>query len=354
MYRILAINLGSTSSKVAYYQDDNCVIKENIEHPSSALASFQDILDQQEYRKLVIEKFLYQHSVDPLTLDAVVSRGGHTRPISGGVYKIDDIMLTEIRSGNFGRHACDIGVFIAASMAKQSGAEAFVVDPPVTDEFEPLARYSGLPELPRKSSFHALNQRAVAQKYAKQAGIPYEQLNLIVVHMGGGISVAAHRQGKMIDANNALTGDGPFSTNRTGGLPVGALVDLCFSGIYSKQEVKAKLNGKGGMLAYLGENDVKTVAAKALSGDERCKECLDAMLYQTAKEIGAASAVLRGHVDAILLTGGIAHSEYVVNFLDDAVNYLGPISVYPGEHEMEALALGAYKVLTGNAEAKQI
>lgn len=270
------------------------------------------------YRRASIEEFLCKNTIDPLSLDAVVSRGGHTHPISGGVYKINDIMLSEIQSGNFGRHACDIGVFIADSMAKQSGAEAFVVDPPVTDEFKPLARYSGLPELPRRSSFHALNQRAVAHKYAKQVGTPYEDLNLIVVHMGGGISVAAHQHGKMVDANNALTGDGPFSTNRTGGLPVGALVDLCFSGMYTKQEVKARINGKGGMIAYLGENDVKTVEAKALAGDKKYKECLDAMLYQTAKEIGASSAVLMGSVDAILLTGGIAHSQYVVRYLEDS------------------------------------
>ena len=354
MYRILAINLGSTSSKVAYYQDESCLIKENIEHSVAELECFQDILDQRSYRQSVIEDFLRQHSIDPLTLDAVVSRGGHTHPISGGVYNVDDTMLDEIRSGNFGRHACDIGVFIADSMSKQSEAKAFVVDPPVTDEFEPLARYSGLPELPRRSSFHALNQRAVAHKYSRQTGVPYEDLNLIVVHMGGGISVAAHHHGKMVDANNALTGDGPFSTNRTGGLPVGALVDLCFSGTYSKQEIKAKLNGKGGMVAYIGENDVKTVEAKALAGNETYKECLDAMLYQTAKEIGAAAAVLKGSVDAILLTGGIAHSQYVVNYLDDMVNYIGPLFVYPGEHEMEALALGAYNALSGNTEAKCI
>lgn len=354
MYRILAINLGSTSSKVAYYQDETCLIKENIEHPVAELSCFQNILDQQDYRRASIEEFLCKNTIDPLSLDAVVSRGGHTHPISGGVYKINDIMLSEIQSGNFGRHACDIGVFIADSMAKQSGAEAFVVDPPVTDEFKPLARYSGLPELPRRSSFHALNQRAVAHKYAKQVGTPYEDLNLIVVHMGGGISVAAHQHGKMVDANNALTGDGPFSTNRTGGLPVGALVDLCFSGMYTKQEVKARINGKGGMIAYLGENDVKTVEAKALAGDKKYKECLDAMLYQTAKEIGASSAVLMGSVDAILLTGGIAHSQYVVRYLEDMVSYLGPLFVYPGEHEMEALAFGAYGVLNGTTEAKHI
>lgn len=354
MYRILVVNLGSTSSKVAYYEDRICLIKENISHKAEELKHFPQILDQQDYRRQAIEDFLIRHGIDVSKLDAVVSRGGQTHPIPGGVYLITDAMLAEIKSGVFGRHATDIGVHIAAAMAKDVGAIGMVVDPPVTDEFEPLARYSGLPEFPRISSFHALNQRAVAQRYAADVGAPYEQLNIVGVHMGGGISVVAHREGKMIDGNNALVGDGPFSTNRTGTLPVGALVDLCFSGKYTREEVMAKINGNGGLMAYLGENDVKTVEEKALAGNGQYKECLDAMLYQVGKEIGSAIAVLKGKVDAILLTGGIAYSSYVIEFLSDMVGSLAPVKVYPGEYEMYALAQGAYKVLTGAVKPKRI
>ncbi len=346
MHRILAINLGSTSSKVAYFEGEEQKVKENIEHSADELNQFDNILDQHEYRKKVIIDFLEENQVDYKSLDAVVSRGGHTHPIEGGTYQINEAMLEEIKSGEFGRHACDIGVFIAASMALEGNALAMVVDPPVTDEFEPLAYYSGLPELPRKSSFHALNQRAVGKQYAKETNQDYAKLNLVVVHMGGGISVAAHKKGRMVDANNALTGDGPFSTNRTGTLPVGSLVDMCFSNQFTKAEIKAKLNGKGGMTAYLGENNVKVVQKEALNGNEKYKECLDAMLYQTCKEIGGATTVLKGEIDAILLTGGIVYSEYVVSYIESQVGFLAPIKVYPGEHEMTALALGANRVLT--------
>lgn len=354
MYQILVINLGSTSSKVAYYEDRECKLKENIVHKAEELRQFPEILDQQDYRRRAIEEFLARNGLDAAQMDAVVSRGGQTHPIPGGAYRITDEMLAEIQSGVYGRHATDIGVHIAAAMAKDSGALGMVVDPPVTDEFEPLARYSGLPELPRISSFHALNQRAVARKYAEDIGAAYEQLNLVCVHMGGGISVVAHRKGRMVDGNNALTGDGPFSTNRTGTLPAGALVELCFSGKYTKAEVMAKINGKGGLMAYLGENDVKAVEKRAMQGDDRYKECLDAMLYQTGKEIGGAVAVLNGEADAILLTGGIAHSSYVVEYLTGMIGGLAPVKIYPGEHEMEALALGAYSVLTGSMECKTI
>lgn len=354
MYKIVAINLGSTSSKLAYYEDEDCKIKVNIEHPAEEIRKYPTVLDQFPYRFQVISEFLKENGIDYKELDAIVSRGGHTRPIVGGTYRVNELMLTEIKSGNFGRHACDLGVIIAFSMSSEGKAIPMVVDPPTTDEFEPMARYSGIPEIRRKSSFHALNQRAVGRQYAKDLGEPYESLNLIVVHMGGGISVAAHKHGKMVDANNALTGDGPFSTNRTGGLPVGQLIDLCFSGKFTYEEMKRKNNGQGGLMAYLGENDVRTVEEKATSGNAEYKECLDAMIYQTCKEIASLAPVLKGKVDAILLTGGIAHSKYVTGQIEENTGFLAKVVSYPGEYEMQALALGAYDGLRGAKEIKEM
>lgn len=354
MYKIVAVNLGSTSSKIAYYEDRRCIKTTNIEHPARELKAFEQILDQYEYRKNKIIEFLQTMGVDYKALDAIVSRGGHTHPIPGGCYAITDNMLDEIRSGRFGRHACDVGVFIAGALAGEGHALAMVVDPPVTDEFHPLARFSGLPSLPRKSSFHALNQRAAAKKYAGEQQKCYEELNLIGVHMGGGISIAVHQRGQMVDANNALTGDGPFSTNRAGTLPAGQLVELCFSGEYTKNQLMGQINGRGGMMAWLGENDIKTIQEKALAGNAHYKECLDAMLYQTCKAIGSAAPVLCGQVDAIILTGGIVHSDYVVGYLREHCGFIAPLAVYPGEFEMEALALGAYDVLEKKEVLKEI
>jgi butyrate kinase len=352
MYKVVAINLGSTSTKLAYYEDDNRVIKVNIEHPAEEIRKYPEIMDQYQYRFDVIGKFLEDHNINYRELDAIVSRGGHTHPIVGGTYKINEDLLGEVKSGKFGRHAGDLGVLIAYSMAGEGKAIPMVVDPPTTDEFEPMARYSGLPDMPRRSSFHALNHRAVGRQYAKDINRPYEDLNLIVVHMGGGITVAVHSNGKMIDANNGLEGDGPFSTNRTGTLPVGALVDACYSGKYTYREMKRRLNGRGGMMAYIGENDVQTVQKKALEGNVQYKECLDAMLYQTCKEVGSLAPVVKGRVGPILLTGGVAYSEYVTKYIDEHVNYLAKVVSYPGEYEMQALALGAYDALRGTRELK--
>ena len=354
MYKIVAINLGSTSSKLAYYEDDNCKIKVNIEHPVEEIKQYREIFDQFEYRAKVIGDFLKDHGIDYKEVDAIVSRGGHTRPLVGGTYQINELMLAESRSGKFGLHASDLGVKIAHAMADEGKAIPMVVDPPVTDEFEPWARYSGLPEIQRRSSFHALNQRAVGRLFAKDSGKPYENLNLIVVHMGGGITVGAHKQGKMVDANNGLIGDGPFSTNRTGGLPVGSLIDMCFSGKYTRADMFRKINGQGGMIAYIGESDVRTVEEKALAGNAEYKEVLDAMIYQVCKEIGSLAPVLRGKVDAILLTGGVAHSKYITGQIEERVGFIAKIVSYPGEHEMQALALGAYDVLRGAKELKKL
>lgn len=351
IYRILTINLGSTSSKLAYYENEKCLVRTTLEHSAAELAVYQNIMDQTDYRRGAIEGFLGKNGIDLENLDVIASRGGHTVPLEGGVYRINDRMLGQIATGRYGRHACDMGSGIACRMAAGRKAIPIVVDPPVTDEFTAVARLSGHPELPRSSRFHALNQRATGKRYARDNGAKYADLNLVVAHMGGGISVAAHRQGRMIDANNALDGDGPFSTNRTGSLPVGALVDLCFSGRYRHDEIKNMLNGQGGLMAYLQETDVRTVEAKA-AADPHYALCLEGMVYQVCKEIGAMAAVLAGKVDATVLTGGIANSEKIVGMIKDRVGFIAPVAVYPGENEMDALALGAMEAMQGREPLK--
>lgn len=353
MKKITAINLGSTSTKVAYYEDERCVFKENINHPVDEIKTFATIWDQFEFRKNAILTFLKEKGLDIAEMDAVVSRGGHTVPIEGGTYRITEKMLEQSGSEKYGNHATDLGLRLAADFSKQ-GPQAFTVDPPVTDEFEPLARYSGIPEIKRKSSFHVLNQRAAGQQYAKDAGVKYEDLNLVVVHMGGGISVAAHKHGRLIDANNALTGDGPFSTNRCGDVPVGDLIKLCYSGRFTEAEMMKYINGGSGLVAYVGDSDVKNVSERAEAGDTECIEALDAMCYQIAKAVGSYAAVLDGDVQAIVFTGGIAYSERIVGTIRKKVEFIAPVAVYPGEYEMQSLALNTLAVLNGEKEAKEL
>lgn len=343
-YEILVINLGSSSTKVAYYINDTCMVKANLAHPSEELKQYDSIWKQADMRMDAIEKFLDENGIDKGKLAAVVSRGGHTRPLTGGTYLINQVMLEESASEVYGNHACDLGLVLASRLARY-GARPMTANTPVTDEFEPLARYSGLPEIERRSSFHALNHKGAARHYAKETGRDYGSLNLIVVHMGGGISVAAHKRGKMVDANNGLAGDGPFSTNRSGGLPVGSLISECFSGKYTQKQMMRRVNGEGGMLAYVGESDTLTVERRAESGDESCAMVLDAMAYQVSKEIGACAAVLEGQVDAVILTGGMAHSERLTGFIEERVGFIAPIVRYPGEYEMQSLAENAYEVL---------
>jgi len=340
LYKILALNLGSTSTKVAYYEDDVCKVKENIEHPASEIKGFSSFWEQDEYRTNIIEKFMKENEIDKDSLDVIVSRGGHTKPLEGGVYRVDEEMLEQQASGLYGQHPCDLGSKIAYRMTKTCKAVPLIVDPPITDEFEPVARLSGHPLIERRSSFHALSHKATAKRYARENGLKYEDLNLIVVHLGGGISVAPHKKGRMIDGDNGLEGDGPFSTNRTGALPVGDLVRLCFSGEYTYKEVIKMLNGNGGLMAYLGTADCREVEKNAET-DEKARLCLDAMIYQVCKQIGAMASVLQGKVDAILVTGGIAYSKTIVQKIKDSVEFIAPIVVYPGENEMESLSRGA-------------
>lgn len=351
MYKILVLNLGSTSTKVAYYEDEVCKARANIEHPAYEIKKFLDFWDQDEYRSKLIEDFIKENNIDSSNIDAVVSRGGHTQPLEGGVYRINDKMLKQQASGDWGKHPCDLGSKIAYRMSEKSGAIPLVVDPPITDEFEPVARLSGHPLIERRSSFHTLSHKATAKRYARENGLKYHELNLIVVHLGGGISVAPHRKGRMIDGDNGLEGDGCFSTNRTGALPVGDLVRLCFSGQYSYDEVIRMINGNGGLMAYLGMADCKQIEKQAET-DPQAKLCLDAMVYQVCKQVGAMASVLCGDVDQILITGGIAYSNNIVEKIRKSVGFIGPVTVYPGENEMESLARGALDGLRGDEEIR--
>ena len=350
IYKILGMNLGSSSTKLVYYENENCIVKENLIHPADELRGFATIWLQYDYRKAAIEDFCRRHGINAAALDAVVTRGGHSEPLDGGVWRITEKMQSQSESEMYGVHATDLGVKIAYTM----GPPAYTVDTANTDEFEPFARYSGHPLLPRRCSFHALNQRAVGKQYARDIGASYESLNLIVAHMGGGITIGAHKKGRVIDVNNGLDGDGPFSTNRTGSLPVGALVKLCYSGKYTYSEARMMLNGKGGMMAYVDENDALTVERGALAGDKKAREVLGAMCYQVGKEIAAQAAALKGEVDAILLTGGMANSNMLIGDISAYVSFIAPIVVYPGELEMQSLALHTLAALRGEIKAKEM
>ncbi len=352
-YRILIVNPGSTSTKIAVFEDEEELFSVNLFHPAEEIAKYKRIIDQYEFRKEVILSTLKERGIELNSLSAVVGRGGLLRPIEGGTYLVNEKMLKDLREGVQGEHASNLGGIIANAIASPLGIPAFIVDPVVVDEMDPIAKYSGLPEITRRSIFHALNQKCVARKAAQELGKKYEEVNLIVCHMGGGISVSAHRNGRVVDVNNALNGDGPFAPERAGGLPAADLIELALSGKYTKEELKKKLAGKGGVVAYLGTNDMKEVKKRIKEGDKKAEEVYRAMAYQVAKEIGGLSAVLFGKVDAIVLTGGLAHDEMFVNWIKERVSFIAPVLVYPGGDEMRALAAGALRVLRGEEEAKK-
>ncbi len=353
--RILSINPGSTSTKIAVYEDLNPLFVQNLKHSAEEIGRYPSIIDQYEFRKNIIVEFLNNNGAAPDTLDAVVGRGGLLKPIPGGVYKVNPTMIEDLKKSPMGEHASNLGGIIANEIAKLSGKDipAFIVDPVVVDEMDEIARFSGHPELPRLSIFHALNQKAVARRYARENNKKYEDLNLVVVHLGGGISIGAHRKGKVVDVNNALDGEGPFSPERTGTLPVGQLSKLCFSGKYQLHEVKRLITGKGGCVAYLGTNDAYEIEVKAMEGNELFNKVFYAMGYQVAKEVGAAAVVLDGKMDAIIITGGMARSKPLMDYMLEKISFLGNIVIYPGEDEMQALTEGAYYGLNGELEIKE-
>ena len=350
-YKILAINPGSTSTKIAVYTDDKPDFTLSLDHTPEELAQFDQVVDQFDWRKELIEKALAEKGVDLRSLDAVIGRGGIISPIESGVYEVNDDLRHDLLHARM-QHASNLGGLIARDIADEIGVKSYIADPVVVDEMMPYARISGVPELPRESVFHALNQKAVARLFAKESNKRYEDLNLIVCHMGGGITVSAHRRGRVIDTTNALDGCGPFSPERSGSLPPGPLVRLCFSGKYTEGELIKMVHGAGGLYAHLGTTSVPEVLDRILNHDLHAMLILRAMCYTICKEIGAMATALKGDVDAILLTGGIAHSKRVTDFIADHVDYIAPIYVYPGENELRALAENAFAVLRGERTPK--
>lgn len=350
-YKILAINPGSTSTKIAVYSDEEPVLTLSLAHSAEELARFHQVVDQFDWRKNLIEKALEENGIDIREMDAVIGRGGLIDPVESGVYEVNDDLVHDLRNARM-QHASNLGGLIARDIADEIGVRAYIADPVVVDEMMPYARISGSPELPRTSVFHALNQKAVARLYARESGKNYEDLNLIVCHMGGGCTVSAHRRGRVIDTSNALDGCGPMSPERSGSLPPGPLIRLCFSGKYTEDELIKMVHGKGGLMAHLGTTSVPEVLDRILNRDLHAMLVLRGMCYSIAKEIGAMAVGLKGDVDAILLTGGIAHSKRVTDFIAGHVDFIAPIYVYPGENELRALAENALAVLRGERKAK--
>lgn len=350
--KILAINPGSTSTKIALYENENPMFTENISHSADEIKKYDKISDQYEFRKRIILDTVEKHGVNLSEINAIVGRGGNMKPVQGGTYKINNAMVEDLKIGVMGQHASNLGGIIANSIANELGISSYVVDPVVVDEFEDYARISGIPEISRKSKDHPLNQKAAARLAAKDLGGEYDDFNFVVAHLGGGISVGTHKKGKIVDVNNALDGDGPFSPERAGGVPVGSLVDMCFSGQYTKQEVKKKITGGGGLVAYLGTNDGREVQRRIKEGDTYAKLIYETMAYQISKEIGAAATILKGKVDAVILTGGVAYDEEFVSWIKERVDFIAPVKVYPGENEMIALVQGVLRIFNGEEELK--
>lgn len=350
--KLLTINPGSTSTKIGVFENEEIIFEKTLRHSTEEISTYEKICDQYEFRKNIILQCLKENNVELNSLSTVVGRGGLLKPIEGGTYIVNEPMLEDLREGVLGEHASNLGGIIAHEIASQIGVNAFIVDPVVVDELQDVARISGLKEIERKSIFHALNQMAVSRRYAKSLNVDYCDLNLIVAHLGGGISVGAHEKGRVIDVANALDGEGPFSPERTGSLPVGDLIKMCYSGKYTHEEIKKMIKGKGGLVSYLNTNDAQEVEERIKSGDEYAKLIYSAMAYQVAKEIGSQAAVLKGKVDAIILTGGIAYDKTFTKWIEEMVNFISKVVIYPGEDELTALAEGGFRVLRGEEHPK--
>ncbi|MBM7552356.1 butyrate kinase [Thalassobacillus pellis] len=351
--RILVINPGSTSTKIGVFEDEANIFEKTIRHSNDELAGFKSVIEQYEFRKQVILHELDVEGININKLSAVCGRGGLLRPIEGGTYEVNEAMLEDLKAGYNGEHASNLGGIIAQEIAGGLNIPAFIVDPVVVDELSDIARISGVPEIPRKSIFHALNQKAVARRAAKDLKITYKESRLIVTHMGGGITVGAHKDGRVVDVNNGLHGDGPFSPERAGTVPAGDLVSLCFSGQYYREEIMKKLVGQGGLVAYLSSNDAVEIEKRIENGDEKAALTYEAMAYQIAKEIGSMSTVLEGRVDAVVLTGGLAYGKGFVELISERVKWVADVLVYPGENELEALNAGTLRVLRQEELPKQ-
>ena len=349
----LIINPGSTSTKIGVFEDETLLFEETLRHSTEEIASYASIVDQKDFRKQIILDLLKEKAFDIHSLQVVVGRGGMLKPIPGGTYAVSDGLLEDLKIGKQGQHASNLGGILAREIGDSIGVPSYIVDPVVVDELMPISRYSGVPELPRTSVFHALNQKAVAKRYAKEQGKAYDSLNLIVVHMGGGVSVGAHEKGRVVDVFNALDGDGAFSPERAGAVPTGALIKMCFSGEYTEKEVYKKVVGNGGFNAYGGTNDMRDVEKMVQGGDQKAAEVREAFIMQVAKNIGSMACVLKGQIDQIIITGGIAYDKVVVGGLKERAGFLAPITVYPGEDELLALAQGALRVMSGEEKAME-
>lgn len=352
-FRLLAINPGSTSTKMGVFDREKIIFQHTLRHSVEELSQYERVSHQYEFRKNAILKILSENRIDIYSLRAVVGRGGLLKAIEGGTYQVNKAMLNDLKKELQGEHASNLGGIIAHEIAQAIGVKAFIVDPVVVDELQDVARVSGLKEIKRKSIFHALNQKAVARRHAKNKGLRYEDMNLIVVHLGGGISVGAHRKGRVVEVANALDGEGAFSPERTGGLPVGDLIRLCYSGKYTYEEMKKMIAGNGGMVSYLNTNNAIEVGKRIDNGDKYAEHIYYAMAYQVIKEIGSCAAVLRGNVDGILVTGGIAYDRRFTNWIEESVNFISDIYIYPGEDELAALAEGGLRVLEDMEKAKE-
>ncbi|MCK5761678.1 MAG: butyrate kinase [Candidatus Izimaplasma sp.] len=352
-YRILVINPGSTSTKIAIYENKELLFKKNIKHDTSLVNSFDKIIDQYPFREKSILNTLEEEKISLDSFDAVVGRGGMINPIESGTYLVNDIMVNFVIEAKRGEHASNLGCILAKNLADSINKPSYIVDPVSVDEMNDIARYTGMPEIKRLSLFHALNQKAVALKEAAKLNKNYHDVNLIVAHLGGGISVGVHKAGRVIDVNNALDGDGPMSPERSGTVPMGPLYKMAFSGQYTLNEIKRKNYGNGGIVAYLGTNDGFEFEKRIKAGDKEATFIIEVMCYQIAKEIGACSTVLKGKVDAIVITGGLAYSKNIIDFIKDRVEFIGKILVFPGEDEMESLAYGALRVLNGEEKYKK-
>lgn len=353
-FKILVINPGSTSTKIAVFIDEEPLFEANLQHSVGQLRRFKRVADQLSFRKRIVLETLMKEKVELKGLDAVVGRGGLMKPVAGGTYKVNRRMVDDLRAGVgwIREHESSLGCLIAHDLARIVKIPAFCVDPVTTDELAPLARISGFPEIERRSLFHALNVRAIARTTSGALGRLPNQANLVIAHMGGGISVGAYRHGRVVDVNNALLGMGPFSPQRAGGLPVGDLIKLCYSGRYKFEELLTRLAKRGGLIGYLGTDDVLRVEERIRKGDKKARLVFEAMAYQIAKEVGAMATALGGKVDAVVFTGRLASSKLLIGWLKGRVSFIAPVMVYPGEEEMESMARGALRVLRGEEKAR--
>ncbi len=346
-HMILAINPGSTSTKISVFEDEATIFSSSVKHSTDELKQFKTIWEQYEFRKKTVIDEVKRNGLSITDIHVIVCRGGNIKPVKGGIYEVTGKMIEDIKSEKYGVHATNVGNLIAFDLGKENGSPVITVDPPVTDELCEYARLSGIPQITRQSSFHALNQKATARKVAEAVGEEYENINLIVVHMGGGISVGAHKKGRVIDVNNALDGDGPFSPERAGTLPNGDLIKMCYSGEYSKDKMQKLMTGKGGLVAYLGTIDAIEIESKIKNGYNYAENFYMEMAYQVAKEIGAMAVVLDGEVHGIAFTGSLAYSDMLMRYIKSKVSFIAPIYEIPGENEMEALRAGALRYITG-------